>query len=75
MAGDDYPESDPRHTHQPVKRMFGEPIKHPREDMQKFDEPRAQAMFETASEVLIGLRKAFEDYKNGSERALRTRVG
>lgn len=62
-------------THRPVKRMFGETINHPREDTQKFDKPRAQAMFETAAEVLIGLRKAFEDYKNGSERALRTRVG
>ena len=75
MAGSDYPESDPRHHTSNVKRMFDETINHLREDTQKFDEPKAQAMFETAAEVLIGLRKAFEDYENGSERAMRTRVG
>lgn len=31
--------------------------------------PIAKALFETSAEVLIGLRKAYEDYEQGSESA------
>jgi hypothetical protein len=31
--------------------------------------PKAQALFETAAEVLSGLEKAFRDYGAGTERA------
>jgi hypothetical protein len=74
MASNGYPENDPRHHTSNVKRMFDDTIDHLREDTQKFDEPKAQAMFETAAEVLTGLRKAFDDYENGSEAAMRTRT-
>ena len=74
MASSDYPENDPRHHTSNVKRMFDDTINHLREDTQKFDEPKAQAMFETAAEVLTGLRKAFEDYEKGVETAMRTQA-
>ena len=66
-----FPESDPRHHTANVKAMLGELIDHLREDVGKFDEPKAQALFETAAEVLKGLRTAFEHYEQGSEPALR----
>ena len=51
--------------------MIDELVQHPREDIRKFDEPKAQAMFETSAEVLLGLKKAFEDYEEGGEEAMR----
>jgi hypothetical protein len=35
-------------------------------------EPKAQALFETAAEVLTGLVKAFDDYEKKSEEAWRS---
>ena len=35
-------------------------------------EPKAQALFETAAEVLTGLVKAFDDYEKKNEAAWRT---
>jgi hypothetical protein len=32
-------------------------------------EPKAQALFETTAEVLIGLKKAYQDYGGGKEQA------
>lgn len=66
-----FPENDPRHHTANVKAMLSDVIDHLREDAGKFDEPKAQALFETAAEVLKGLRTAFEHYEEGSERALR----
>ena len=51
--------------------MLGDLIEHLREDTDKFDEPKAQALFETSAEVLQGLRTAFDHYESGKERALR----
>ncbi len=48
---------------------FRETITHLREDVAKVDDPRAQALFETAAEVLTGLEKAFRDFDEGTERA------
>jgi hypothetical protein len=39
--------------------------------VEKVDDPRAKAMFETAAEVLLGLDKAFADYEEGAEAAWR----
>jgi hypothetical protein len=46
-------------------------IDHLSEDVQKIDEPRAKALFETSAEVLGGLKKAFHDYESKSEPAWR----
>lgn len=40
-----------------------------REEVDETTEPKAQALFETAAEVLEGLAKAFEHYENKSEKA------
>ena len=67
-----YAENDPRHHTTNVRQWLDDLIGHLREDTTKFSEPKAQAMFETAAEVLLGLRKAFDDYERGSEKAMRT---
>jgi len=42
---------------------------HARSDVDKIDDPRARALFETTAEVLLGLAKAYEDYNKGDEPA------
>lgn len=37
----------------------------------QFDEPKAQALFETSAEVLGGLRTEFQHYESGAEAAMR----
>lgn len=64
-----YPENDPRHHTQNVKGMLADVMNHMREDIGKFDEPQAAAMFETSAEVLQGLITAFEHYEKKSEPA------
>lgn len=44
---------------------------HLRETVEKVDDPRARAMFETAAEVLLGLDNAFADFEEGAESAWR----
>ena len=69
MGAEDYPESDPRHHTQKVQGMLQDVADHLREDIKKIDEPQAEAMFETAAEVLLGLKKAFADYEEKDEAA------
>lgn len=39
-----------------------------RKDIDQVDDPRFKAILETTAEVLIGLRRTFEDYSEGRER-------
>jgi hypothetical protein len=65
------PVSDPiRHTTK-IQARLTDLAEHLREDVRKVDEPRAKALFETAAEVLLGLRNAFADYEAGEEEAWR----
>jgi hypothetical protein len=50
--------------------MLDELIQHLREDTHKMDEPKAQAVFETSAEVLVGLKTALEHYERRSEAAM-----
>jgi hypothetical protein len=75
MAKENYQENDPRYHTSNVKQMLDDLVIHLRQDTTKFDEPKAQAMFETSAEVLLGLKKAFDDYETGAERAMRTQAG
>lgn len=50
--------------------MLTEVIDHLREDLDRIDEPKAQALFETSAEVLTGLRTAFEHYERGTEKGM-----
>ena len=67
-----YPENDPRHHTMRIRGMLADTIQHVREDVSKVEDPRAQALFETTAEVLIGLTKAYEDYEDRSEEAWRS---
>jgi hypothetical protein len=61
--------SDPlRHTTKTRTRLT-ELAEHLRSDVDKIDDPRAQALFETTAEVLLGLEKAFADYESKAEPA------
>ena len=40
-----------------------------RANINQSQEPKAQALFETTAEVLLGLRKAYKDYGEGNEEA------
>jgi hypothetical protein len=64
-------ERDPCRHVRHVEGRFQELIDHLREDVQKIDEPRAKALFETSAEVLGGLKKAFHDYESKNEPAWR----
>ena len=52
-----------------VRKEFRELIDHLREDIDKMDEPKAQALFETAAEVITGLDTAFKHFQEKSEKA------
>lgn len=54
-----------------IKTMLVDMINHVREDVDKVDEPKAQALFETTAEVLKGLVNAYEHYEQQSEEAWR----
>ena len=60
---------DPRAHTANVRKEFGELIDHLRADVDKIDEPKAQALFETAAEVMSGLDTAFKHYEEKSENA------
>lgn len=64
-------ERDPRHYTQKMQTRLQEIIDHLRQDIDKVDEPQLRAMFETAAEVLNGLKKAFSDYEQKNETAWR----
>lgn len=66
-----YPETDPRHHTQKIQMSLEALIEHLRQDIQKVDEPKAQALFETSAEVLIGLKTAYIHYERRSEEAWR----
>jgi hypothetical protein len=60
---------DPRAHTANVRKEFQELIGHLRDDISKIDEPKAQALFETAAEVISGLNTAFKQYEEKSEEA------
>ena len=60
---------DPRAHAANVRKEFLELIDHLRGDLHKIDEPKAQALFETAAEVINGLDTAFKHYEEKNENA------
>jgi len=63
--------SDPHHHTANIERMLEELVTHLRNDVEQVEEPKAQALFETAAEVLQGLKTAFSHYDTGSEPGMR----
>lgn len=64
-----FSENDPRYHTARIKEMLNGVVDHVRQDVSKINDPKAQALFETTAEVLLGLRKAYEDFEQGTETA------
>lgn len=62
--------SDPKIHAMNIESMLNEMVDHLRGDLKLVKEPKAQALFETGAEVLIGLRTAFQHYRQGAEPAM-----
>jgi hypothetical protein len=60
---------DPKAHTANVRKEFRQLIDHLRGDINKIDEPKAQALFETAAEVIGGLDTAFKHYQEKNEKA------
>lgn len=60
---------NPIHHVNKMQQLFKEQIEHLRKDIKEIDDPRCKALFEVSAEVLLGLVKACEDYKNQEEEA------
>jgi hypothetical protein len=69
MAKQATSEHDPLHHTQKMKQRLSETIDHFRADIDKVDGPQLKAMFETAAEVLVDLKKAYTDYERRNEKA------
>lgn len=61
--------NDPMYHAANIERMLGELTNHVRQDLERVNDPRAQALFETSAEVLQGLGKAYHDFQTKSEKA------
>lgn len=69
MPAPNLPEADPRHHTSKIKGMLNDIVTHLRQDIDRVNEPKAQALFETTAEVLNGLVTAYSHYEQHSERA------
>jgi len=63
--------TDPREHAVRIREMLNGVAEHARKDIDKIDDPTAEALFETAAEVLMGLSKAFEHFEGRSEKAFK----
>jgi hypothetical protein len=61
--------SDPRVHARNIRSELDEVVQHLRRDAGRVDDPRGQALFETAAEVLVGLEKALTDFEQRNEPA------
>jgi hypothetical protein len=61
--------SEPKAHTANVRGEFRELIHHLRQDVEKIEDPKAQALFEAAAEVLTGLDTAFKHFEEKSEEA------
>lgn len=52
-----------------IREAFQQMIQHLREDVEAVEDAKAQALFETAAEVMAGLDNAFKHYEEKSEEA------
>jgi hypothetical protein len=65
------PNPDPKFHVDRLAGQIDELVKHLRDDASQVSEPKAQALFETSAEVLVGLRTAFLHYREGREPAMK----
>jgi len=69
MAARNVAETSPEIT--TTRRMLDDLVTQVRRNVDSVNEPKAQALFETTAEVLIGLKTAYEHYEGGTEKAFR----
>jgi hypothetical protein len=69
MTQETYTEQDPGYHTARIKQMLKNVVDHAREDVHKIDDPRAEALFETTAEVVLGLVKAYDHFEKRSEEA------
>jgi len=67
----EYGADDPREHTRKIREMLHGSMQHIREDIDKVDDPKAQALFETSAEVLGGLIAAYEHFEQRKEAAWR----
>jgi hypothetical protein len=60
---------DPKAHSENIRSGLQEMIDHLRRDIEKVDDPKAKALFETSVEVINGLMTAFRHYEEGNEEA------
>lgn len=70
MSAQNDPTNDPQHHVRHIQHMLDDVLNHCRSDSAKVNEPKAQALFETTAEVLLGLRTAYEHYATRAEPAM-----
>lgn len=46
-----------------IRQMLSDVVTHARQDIERVHDPKAQALFETTAETLLGLMKAYEDFE------------
>jgi len=63
--------NDPRCHAAAIKKMLNTVIRCARDDIERVQDPKAQALFETTAEVLTGLTTAYDHFEHASERAWR----
>ena len=66
-----YAETDARFHARQIQTQLEALIQHMRQDIEKVDDPKAQALFETSAEVLTGLKTAYIHYEQQAEEAWR----
>ena len=71
LRPDEQQAKDPQHYTQKMKAVLGGLSVQLRRDVERVDEARLKAMFETSAEVIDGLIKAFDDYEKKNEAAWR----
>lgn len=64
-------EKDARRSTARIKELLSETVEYARSHATEVGDPKAQALFETTAEVLLGLRKAYEDFEMKNEAAWR----
>lgn len=63
--------SDPKAHSENIRSGLQEIVDHLRKDIEKVDDAKAKALFETSAEVINGIITAFSHYEEGKEEAWR----
>jgi hypothetical protein len=55
---------DPRYHVANLRKLLSAGIDYARKDIKQISDPKAQALFETTTEMLVGIRRAFEAFEH-----------